>query len=108
MGTITYGVPGIALATVGTIANRLGSTEVLVALACVETNMNHFAKSSWGDPKGVVYPIENAIKHDDGTYDSDGGFGLMQLTNPKPKYYPVACRAHLRTYVLRQDKGPGA
>jgi len=55
------------------LATDLGSSDVLFALACVETyGVNHFWPSKYGQPKASSYPIENT--------EGDGGFGVTQLT----------------------------
>lgn len=71
-------------ATTGTpsLQSILGSGDVLFALACVETyGINHFWPSLFGSPVGAIYPIENST--------GDGGFGVMQLTDPIPTYREI-------------------
>lgn len=75
------------------VKTDLGSADVLFALACIETyGVNHFYPpivagdkipdgSQNGEPKGANYPFENT--------SGDGGFGVMQLTDPKPTYRQI-------------------
>lgn len=64
------------------LTTDLGNSDVLFALACIETyGINHFWPSFFGEPKASIYPIENST--------GDGGFGVMQLTNPIPTYRQI-------------------
>ena len=54
------------------LQTTLGNGDILFALACIESNVNHFWPSIYGTPEDAIYPRENE--------GGDGGFGVMQLT----------------------------
>jgi len=65
-----------------TILYVLGHSEVFRIIAYQESKYKHFYPSKYGVPKDAIYPLENDPP-------GDGGFGLMQLTNPAPQYKEI-------------------
>ncbi len=85
-----------------TILATLGHPKFFHILAYKETlpqyRYEHFVPSIAAEPKGAVYPIENRKNLTGGGIGSDGGFGLMQLTNGK--YLPMVFSVNGKTENL--------
>jgi hypothetical protein len=67
--------------TAPTIRIEVGYEKFFMVIGYLETRYRHFYPSIFGSPKDAVYPRENS--------GGDGGFGVMQFTNPVPKYKQI-------------------
>jgi len=65
-----------------TIREQVDCNVFFRIIAYLETRYWHFSKSVLGEPKDAIYPTENITK-------KDGGYGIMQLTDPKPEYKQI-------------------
>jgi hypothetical protein len=64
-----------------TIRDQVGSPHFFRVIAYIETGYKHFDWSIWAEPGGSIFPTES--------FNGDGGFGLMQLTDPRPAYRQI-------------------
>jgi len=64
-----------------TIRDQVGYKKFFRVIAHMETRYKHFYPSIYGVPKDAIYPRENT--------EGDGGFGVMQLTDPVPNYEQI-------------------
>jgi hypothetical protein len=67
--------------TTPTIRSQVGYDKFFRVIAYLETRYRHFYPSIYGEPNGAIYPRENE--------GGDGGFGVMQLTDPIPTYLQI-------------------
>jgi len=63
------------------IRDQVGSPHFFRVIAYIETGYKHFDWSIWAEPGGSIFPTES--------FNGDGGFGLMQLTDPRPAYRQI-------------------
>lgn len=61
------------------IRNQMDSPLFFRVIAYMESSYKHFDWSLWAEPGDSMFPIES----------DDGGFGLMQLTDPRPTYEQI-------------------
>ncbi|GBE54830.1 MAG TPA: hypothetical protein ENG83_02095 [Nitrospirae bacterium] len=67
--------------TTPTIRSQVGYGKFFRVIAYIEARHRHFYPSIYGEPNGAIYPRENEL--------GDGGFGVMQLTDPIPTYEQI-------------------